>query len=136
MFIATCFISHDHQALSLNHICLQRNCAHLGSQRPTKLLDYIMIRLSNNFVNFWDPKWAQFLCKRVWLKKRAMWVETCRNKHIINLLLGINKLTICLLRHVSTHMSHHQALSLNHVSLQRKCANFGIPNGHSFSVNL
>jgi hypothetical protein len=35
-----------------------------------------------------------------------------------------NKLTICLLRHVSTHMSHHHALFLKLVCLQGNCAHF------------
>jgi hypothetical protein len=36
-----------------------------------------------------------------------------------------NILTVRLLRHVSTRMSHHQALFWNHIRLQRNCAHLG-----------
>jgi hypothetical protein len=46
-------------------------------------------------------------------------------QQINNMFIANNKLTICLLRHVSTHMSHHQALFLNHIRLQTNCAHLG-----------
>jgi hypothetical protein len=74
--------------------------------------------LCNSFIYLSVVIWLRFYLNNLIHKFQS-------TQQINNMFIANNKLTIYLLRHVSTHMSHHQAFSLNHIRLQRNCAHLG-----------